>query len=332
MDAGVRVFDLASGVLVDWMRFSKPVTSVAFSPANDFLATTHVNSVAVFLWANRAHFSNVFLQAVAHAPVHMKVSSPHLILSSSASSLISLQVSTSASLCIEGADAASSPPPSEGVAVCEAAFASVEFDAASNDELVSLSGLPPSRWKALATLDVVKERNKPTQPVKTGIDAPFFLPTLSGVEPTLDVTSALESDAVDAAMTPVSKRANVASLPALLAARDFDGARALLLSASASAVDGMIRSLGFEPDEELNELGSMLDYFGIELSSQRNFEVVQAQLDVFLRAHQASIARLEPLQTKLQALQPRQRDAWRRLEHSFHSSMCMLAFFSGIQL
>jgi hypothetical protein len=38
--------------------------AIAFSPNNDLLATAHLDDVGVFLWSNRAHFTEVFLRYV----------------------------------------------------------------------------------------------------------------------------------------------------------------------------------------------------------------------------------------------------------------------------
>jgi hypothetical protein len=65
----VRVYDLPSYKLVDWFRFAKPLTSVSFSPKGDFLATTHVQTLGTFLWANKAHFARVAMQQPAAAIV-----------------------------------------------------------------------------------------------------------------------------------------------------------------------------------------------------------------------------------------------------------------------
>jgi len=40
-------------------------TSLSFSPTNDFLATSHVDSVGVFLWANRAQYAEVSFQTIS---------------------------------------------------------------------------------------------------------------------------------------------------------------------------------------------------------------------------------------------------------------------------
>jgi U3 small nucleolar RNA-associated protein 21 len=47
------------------------VTSVAFSPAGDFLATTHVNRVGIYLWANRAQYENVDLKPLKQEDLRM---------------------------------------------------------------------------------------------------------------------------------------------------------------------------------------------------------------------------------------------------------------------
>lgn len=87
MDGSVRVFDLPSGLccvlfrscvdpvrtgrLIDWFAFDKAVTSLSFSPKSDFLATTHVNNLGIFLWVNRSYFSSVFLRSVPDKPTLM---------------------------------------------------------------------------------------------------------------------------------------------------------------------------------------------------------------------------------------------------------------------
>jgi len=50
LDATLRVWDLPSAALVDVMKLDAIATSVAFSPLGDFLATTHVDHVGVYLW------------------------------------------------------------------------------------------------------------------------------------------------------------------------------------------------------------------------------------------------------------------------------------------
>lgn len=48
--------------------------------------------------------------------------------------------------------------------------------------LITLSGLPPAHWKNLFHLELVKERNKPTEAPQKPPQAPFFLQWRSGLE------------------------------------------------------------------------------------------------------------------------------------------------------
>ena len=173
MDASVRVFDVVSGSLIDWLQFSKPVTSVAFSPRNDYLATTHVNSVAVFLWANKSFFSNVYLQARPKKPAEMKTTT----------TAAAIGEDNDYDEPIESDDDSVSE---DGSVALEEQFAAIGYEPLS-DDLVTMSSLPQSRWKYLSNLETIKERNRPKEAPKTHHDAPFFLPTLSGVEPQLAV-------------------------------------------------------------------------------------------------------------------------------------------------
>lgn len=60
-----------TGLLVDWFRFKNAPLSLDFSPSGEFLATSHVNSKAVFLWSNKTYFQNVVVQKVPKHPIDL---------------------------------------------------------------------------------------------------------------------------------------------------------------------------------------------------------------------------------------------------------------------
>lgn len=64
MDRSIRVWDIITGSLVDWIKFKNAPLSIDFSPSGEFLATSHINSKAVFLWSNRAFFQQIVIQKV----------------------------------------------------------------------------------------------------------------------------------------------------------------------------------------------------------------------------------------------------------------------------
>lgn len=78
-----------------------------------------------------------------------------------------------------------------------------------SEGLVTLSNLPKSRWHNLQQLDVIKRHNKPKDPPKQPKQAPFFLPTVPGLQPKF--TSAKE-DAIPALEGAGSKILNLGEL------------------------------------------------------------------------------------------------------------------------
>lgn len=56
MDKCIRVWDIVTGSLIDWVQFKDVPLSIDFSPSGEYLATSHLGSKAVYLWANKAFF------------------------------------------------------------------------------------------------------------------------------------------------------------------------------------------------------------------------------------------------------------------------------------
>lgn len=75
LDKCIRVWDILTGSLVDWVQFKRAPISLDFSPSGEFLATSHVGSKAVYLWSNRAHFQNIVLQRIPTQPTLIELPS-----------------------------------------------------------------------------------------------------------------------------------------------------------------------------------------------------------------------------------------------------------------
>jgi U3 small nucleolar RNA-associated protein 21 len=255
VDGSLRVFDLASGRLLEWLTFAQPLVSIAFSPRGDFLATTHAGNLGIFLWANRAFFAHALPPVALDAPRVVdlpiargdaaaaaaaeateeeeeeeeddekgdrtdaarggqgagrvrvtsageaaagaargegdeeaedaalgwridKVGSPRLRSANASSSSVPAALPARARAPLPAASAPTAAAQAEAAAA--SCFASVTFTAepvAAEEglELITMSGLPRSRWVNLSLLDVIKARNKPIEPPKAPKQAPFFL-------------------------------------------------------------------------------------------------------------------------------------------------------------
>lgn len=62
-------------------------------------------------------------------------------------------------------------------------------------DLVTLSLLPRSRWQTLLNFEVIQQRNKPKEAPKEPEKAPFFLPSLPGVESRFAIQDTQKQDA-----------------------------------------------------------------------------------------------------------------------------------------
>ena len=145
VDGTVRTWDLPSGHAVDRFKVDQIATSVSFSPAGDFLATAHVNSVGICLWANRAQFSNVILRRVPDEEEITSVMMPsiHAVNEDDAMDKDSTEVVTT-NIVEEEQD--------EGD-VLQMNYQSPEQLAA---EMITLSLEPKSKWQNLLNLETIK--------------------------------------------------------------------------------------------------------------------------------------------------------------------------------
>ncbi len=67
----MRVWDIVTGSLIDWIKFKKAPLSIDFAPSGEYLATSHLDSKAVYLWSNRSHFARTVIQSVPTQPTEI---------------------------------------------------------------------------------------------------------------------------------------------------------------------------------------------------------------------------------------------------------------------
>ena len=338
-DATLRVWDLPTGHCVDWVIMPSPVLSLSMSPRGDFLATSHVDSRGIFLWANQNYFSNLFLQPVT---------APHPVLTA----LPIIEGIQDGDAINEDDDDTATNDLAEGEVKehmevdekeeLEAAKRRAEEEAErerqeeENDlglfnELITLSRAPKSKWKTLVNLELVNERNKATTAPETPKAAPFFLPTLPGVRskfmaapeeeialpdvkrldmsalrPTTPFIAALQRAVLD--KTSKSKKKGTASTAppttSLTAAGSspspFLEVAKMLKDMSPSAIDFEMNSLSVENDWA--EFALVLRFILDQLQRNINYEMAQALLNVLLKHQGDTIAAAMENDTQIKQL------------------------------
>ena len=156
--------------LLDAFLVDSPATSIALSPSGDFLCSTHVDDLGIYLWSNRTLYSHVSLRPLL--PDH----TPSLLcLPNTGVAYEEAQKNEDEDEYISNLDV----PAEDGddITLEEKALTPI------SEGLVTLSNLPKSRWHNLQQLDVIRKHNKPLEPPKQPKKAPFFLSTSSGLQP-----------------------------------------------------------------------------------------------------------------------------------------------------
>ncbi|KAF8912114.1 Utp21-domain-containing protein [Gymnopilus junonius] len=304
MDSVIRTFDVPTGRLIDAFRTSSVAASISFSPTNDFLATAHVDSVGVFLWANRAQYADVSFQSVANEKI-FEVSLPSV---QGVAEDEALEALTALKVSDTPVDVFSTPPQLEG-------------------DLITLTLLPRSRWQTLLNLEVIQQRNKPKEPPKAPEKAPFFLPTLPGVDTRFAPQSKEPAKETKKDTRRLQKAVNGAEsvFYQKLAAEAQDGEYENFFNymkmLSPAALDLELRSL-----VTLNSLSLFINALTQRLHSHRDFEAVQAIQNVFLRMHGDVLIAKPEMQAELEQLNLVQQKESRRILELIASSLGTLGF------
>ncbi|KAG8530101.1 uncharacterized protein KY384_005583 [Bacidia gigantensis] len=276
MDSVIRTWDLPTGHLINAFQTESPCTSLAFSETGEYLATAHADSVGINIWNNRTIFTHVPTRPIKDDEI-LPATAP-----------------TSSG---EG-----------GQALIEAAFDDdEEKEDDENDidagplpvddlasELLTLSLVPKSRWQTLVNIDLVRARNKPKEPPKAPEKAPFFLPSIDSSKPQKAINEPAGQN-LDEQLTPaersrISKVATttLSDFTNLLRFSTQDGDYKAFIShlseLSPSAADIAIRTL------DLAEMTGFVNALTWRLKQRRDFELVQAWMNVFLKLHGDVIA------------------------------------------
>lgn len=308
MDGTGRVWDLPSGHCVDWVSFDSPPISVDLSPNGDMMATSHVGDLGIYLWVNKTLYEHTTLSPVTKEAQPVRLSLP-----------------ANLSLEKDSSDA-------EEAMMTE--DVDIEFVSPEqiSEELITLANLPSSRWKNLLNLDVIKAKNKPKAPPKKPKAAPFFLPTLPGLETKFDLSGLKPEDEEKSqegsfgitSFTEFGKVLNQAE-----SAQDYREVLKILLDKGPSAVDIEIRSLGPEGGGSLSLLSGFLQMLQTGFDDNRNFEMLQSYFSLFLKVHGEVIMKEKKLVNKLEEIHLGEKNSWHSLQDELDESLCLVKFFKS---
>ncbi|XP_037945778.1 WD repeat-containing protein 36 [Teleopsis dalmanni] len=300
MDATIKVWDIPSTYMIDHFRTERPCVSLTMSPTGDFLATAHVNYLGIYLWANRTLFNQLSLRSINPYEKAPLVGLP----SNAYDDIVLNQAVQEMSL-----DAYED----EG----EEIEFKYETQTQLSKELITLSGVAASRWQNLLDLDIIKKRNKPKSAPKIPKQAPFFLPTIAGPEMKFDLTATVNEANVHSKILNTSPLNNMTTLAKLLeeteTANNYEPPINYLKKLGPSMVDYEIKSL-HPLSASIAAMVQFLKTIEYTFSTNKDFELAQSYLSVFLRAHGSTLIELPEVVQTLKSVSVAQETCWNRIE------------------
>lgn len=301
LDSTARVWDLPTGNCIDYISFTSPVTSIDFSPAGDLLATSHVEDLGIYLWCNKALYQHLNLRAIA------KDAKPKLLC-------------LSGDLSEEGTDKEAAE---DLKMLADDDFVSPDQ---LNEDLITLANLPTSRWLNLLNLDVIKAKNKPKAAPKKPKAAPFFLPTVPGLEPQFLIEKNDDEDK-ERFLTNISDLTEFGkALGQAKSDDDFKSMYKIFLEKGPSAIDIEIRALAPEGGGSISLMEQFILLLNNQLKNKTNFETVNAHLGLFLQIHGDTIVSNLGLRNHLASTEGNLNAGWTELQADLDTSLCLANF------
>lgn len=307
MDCTIRTWDIPTSYLIDQFKMSQPCISITMSPNGDFLATAHVDFLGIYLWANKTLYDHVSLRAVdaeSEAPLMELPRMIHLENSEISSLIGAIKIEDDEDEALE--------------------LINKEYKSPSqlDDDLVTMSVLAESKWKNLLSLDIIKKRNKPKETLKKPKQAPFFLPTVAGLDIQFDVNGA-EKNVVDSRLL----RANLESLTTFgiilnqsSEANDYANAISHVINLNPSMIDYEIRSLSPLSGGSINLMVNFLEMIVQMFNSNNFFELAQSYLALCLKVHEKTISENKSLVDILEVVEKAQNESWKKIEQKLFYS------------
>ncbi|KAF1474268.1 WD repeat-containing protein 36, partial [Pygoscelis antarcticus] len=308
MDCTIKTWDLPSGCLIDCFLVDSAAVSLTMSPTGDFLASTHVDDLGIYLWSNRSLYSLVSLRPL---PADYE---PSMVTRPSTCPVQDVDVAGDEETCDEMIEYVS--PEQLG------------------EQLVTLSSLPESRWKNLLSLDVIKKKNKPREPPKVPKSAPFFIPTVPGLIPRYiapEEENDTQSKVVNLGVL-AQKSDFYVHLEEALSTNEYAAPLNLLKSLGPSNIEIELRGLAPEGGGSVEVMLSFLRMIGMMLNKKYNFELAQAYLALFLKLHLKILSSEPNLLEEVSRLSTQLEETWIHLRTLFNQSLCVLTYMKSALL
>ena len=320
-DKSIRTWDLKLGKMIDAFCLSSVCISLSMSSTGEFLATAHENSLGVNIWCNYTIYCPTLLRPIDENKLPPSLDMPFVRCDE-----LDKEDMENDELAV--AEVIDEP-------LVDPSYVSPEQ---LNEEFLTLSGLPSSRWKNLLNIEEIrqKQRIQEEEGREKQIRVPFFIPVKDGLQPKLDAETVKEMNSLENGEVSKVTKSKISELRLLSPLAqclvdcgnrgDYTEFLSQLKELGPSATDAEIRSLGKDTCGDIQPILCFFD--AIECNMKRNidYELTSSWLALLLKAHSDLIQTDAKVAKRCSELAATVRDNWNRLSEEFNQIFCVLNF------
>jgi U3 small nucleolar RNA-associated protein 21 len=340
-DKSLKIYDILSGNLIEWVSFKHIPASISISPNNQYIAISFVGLNGIYLWINRTLFVDLVDLEDVRTPIKFEQPFYSGIKSKKTRKEIyeeEVQIKKNRE--------------EEGKKINRDHSESVKhWNSSENSKLIQLSKENKLKFRILNHLEKIQEKNAPKIKRKEKTKAPFFLfniNNLNGNESKEDASPDFMNILKNYTHFKNEKMVNKNSenkkemiLSDLLVSYSEGKVKSneistFLNSLNPYLVDLEIRNLdpllNLDAGEENSLLEYFLNYIYEEVLSKHNFELVQAYLNRFLKVFTDVCLKDKRLKSKLEGINREIENNYNTVEYLFNNTMCLISHFGKIQI
>jgi U3 small nucleolar RNA-associated protein 21 len=334
-DRSLKIYDIISGNIIEWVIFKEIPSSVTVSPNNQYIAISFVGLYGVYLWVNKSLFMELVGVDEVKSPIvfdrpfcgsvkikknRKDIYKINTVLNKTSSP--KTKIKTKENLPV--------------IHLCN-----------ENKNLIRLSKENKVKFRIINHLEKIQERNQPQIKQKEKSKAPFFLfninNNLSEIDHQNDESQELlnimknythfkndktlknKKDKKEMILTEILTSYKSGKI------KSFEISK-FLNSLNPYLVDLEIRNLDSIINSSTEFLHSFLNFILEEVMTKNNFELIQAYLNRFLKIFTDDLLKDSSLKKKVSQINELVQSSYTNMEDLYNNTMCLISHLGKIQI
>jgi U3 small nucleolar RNA-associated protein 21 len=340
-DKSLKIYDILSGNIIEWVSFKHIPASICISPNNQYIAISFVGLNGIYLWINRTLFVDIVDLEDVKTPIKFELPFYSGVKNQKNRKEIYEEELQIKKIREENGQKF----------IKDHSESAKLWNSSENSKLIQLSKENKLKFRILNHLEKIQEKNAPKIKRKEKTKAPFFLfnlNSLNGNETNDDTSPEFMNILKNYTHFKNEKMVNKNSenkkemiLSELLDIYSKGKVKSneissFLNSLNPYLIDLEIRNLdpllNLEDGEENLLLQHFLNYINEEILGKNNFELIQAYLNRFLKVFSEVCMKDKRLKSKLEGINKEIENNYNTVDYLFNNTMCLISHFGKIQI